>query len=96
MTTNEIMRLVDTYAKEYGLDYREPRYEEARAAVLAAVESMSRDAERYRWLRMQGNSNLYEFGNPCNMFRDDFTELTEEEYAVERDKWVDAALGETK
>lgn len=55
MTTDEIMRLVDTYAKEYSLDYREPRYEEARAAVLAAVESMSRDADRYRWLRKTTN-----------------------------------------
>jgi hypothetical protein len=55
MTTEEIMALVDTYARECehamdGLDNLD-MLTYSRASLQSAIEGLVRNAERYRWLR---------------------------------------------
>lgn len=54
MTTKQIMKLVDALSEasfEQGLNRLRDFPEQAREVVAAAIETLSKDAERYRWLR---------------------------------------------
>lgn len=48
MTVEHIMKLADAYAYEFAYADDE---QQSRAALLAAVEELAKDAARYRWLR---------------------------------------------
>lgn len=75
--TNQIMTLADAYATQMIHAHYHPM-KEARAALLAEVDRVSKDAERYRWLlnscgfseRLNGATELNCFfykDRPCDI-----------------------------
>ena len=51
MKVEQIMKLVDEYAWRAHLDSDKCLTEKARNEVIAVIEQLTKDAERYHWLR---------------------------------------------
>ena len=73
MTQDQIMQLVDAYAmaqynQAFCDRYDEEKRSAARAAVVAALETLTKDAARYQWLRHGDNDEFViketPLGNP--------------------------------
>lgn len=67
MTQDQIMQLVDAYAmaqynQAFCDRYDKEKRSAARAAVVAALETLTKDAERYQWL--VGGRTREQVGNP--------------------------------